>query len=105
MGAGEQGIAPAILRRFSQPKDGIGAFSRCRIQQKLAFRLLARVPGNKIDDAAKRRRTVKCRSDTLDHLNLTQIERRNLQNSDRADLSVKREAIRQQLSVSAAQSL
>ena len=81
--AAEDAVAPARVQRLRQPYRPIGAAVIRPVHEHLVFGGL-RPPRYEVDDAADRRHAVERGGDPLDHLDLREIHRRNLQDADRA---------------------
>ena len=76
------------------------------IDQDLALRLRRRPPRDQVDDAAHRAGAVQRRRHALDHFDLPEIHRRNLQQAEAADLlAEERQAVREEPRVAAAHAL
>ncbi len=106
MRTGEQRAADVLRQPSRDKSDGIGGADRRLIEQHFAHRIDFRPPRHEIDDAAHCAGTVERRRDPLDHFDLTEVHRRDLQQPETADLLAgQRHAVEQHPRVAALHAL
>ncbi len=106
MCASEERVAPLFVQLLREPEDRVGAGVARAIEQHLAFGLVARAPRDEIDDASDRRYAVERGRNTLDHFDLAEVHRRNLQEAERAGLTtIEWQTVRENLRVAPAKPL
>ena len=67
-------------------QHGIRSTAACPVDQRFARRILAGPPGNQVDDAAEGAGAIERGRHALDHLDLSQVRGRNLQETETADI-------------------
>ena len=106
MSAAKEAVAPVSVTVPGQPRDAIGTAPRRSINQQLLFGSVAlRLAGNQVDHAAESRSAVQCGRHALDDLDLPQVHRRDLQDTDRSCGTIQREAVSKNLRIASAEPL
>jgi hypothetical protein len=104
--AGEHRQRPSARQRRRPPEDGVGRAEHRAIQQNFTDPIFRRMPRNQVDDSAHRAAAIQRGGNTFDDLNLSKINRGNLQQTKPAHLlAEQRQSVGQEPRVSATHSL
>ena len=86
MQAGGERAAKLLRQAPREEADAVGRAHGGLIEEHFADRIVAGAPRDQVDHSAHRARAVERRGHALDHLDLREIHRRNLQQAESADL-------------------
>jgi hypothetical protein len=103
--AAEEGESPRAGQWRAEEGHGVGAAAGGSVQQELPLGAVARLPRYQVDDAAHGAGTVQRRGHALDHLDLRQVHRRDLQQAKPAHFTEQRQAVGQEARVAPAHAL
>jgi hypothetical protein len=105
--AADERVAPSWTDRCGEPIDDVGAGVTRAVDEHLGFASLERrAARDEVDDAADRRHAVQRGRGAFDHLDLSEVHRRDLQQADRTRLTaVQRQAVGQDLCIAPAKAL
>ena len=84
--AGEERPAPALARRHGREEHGVGGAQSGPVDEQVDGPLLGGPSRDQVHDPAHGARAIERGGDTLDHLHLPEVHRRDLQQAQAADL-------------------